>query len=95
MRQIIECALGFDAGDNGNIDTWDFAEGSRYFITNLQTEIPRCDRLVAAVIIDQVGSAERMIVEQQSNPDLVESLQLATKEVGFDNFFGWRANFKH
>ncbi|MBV7331089.1 M28 family peptidase [Chloroflexi bacterium TSY] len=80
------CLGFFDAGDNGNIDTWDFAEGSRYFITNLQTEIPRCDRLVAAVIIDQVGSAERMIVEQQSNPDLVESLQLATKEVGFDNF---------
>lgn len=80
------CLGFFDAGNNGNLDTWNFAEGSRYFITNLQTEIPRCNRLAATVIIDQVGSAEQLIVEQQSDENLVENLQFTAKELRFNDF---------
>lgn len=72
----------FDAEDNGNIQGWDWALGSRAFVNRLE-ETPD-----AVVIIDMVGDADLNIYkERNSTPQLTSEIWKQAEVLGYDSYF--------
>ena len=78
------CDVGlvfFDGEDNGNLDGWDWAVGSRAFAAALEVE-PR-----AVVVVDMVGDRDlRLPIERSSTPDLAAEIWAAAQEAGSKAF---------
>lgn len=71
----------FDAEDNGRIDAWDWIVGSTYMAQNL----PR--QAEAMILVDMIGDADLQIYyEQNSTPELSESIWATAAELGYDQF---------
>jgi hypothetical protein len=71
----------FDAEDQGRIDGWDWAVGSRYFVQSLEVD------LSAVVIVDMVGDRDLQLpYECSSDPSLVQDIWSLALENGFKGF---------
>ncbi len=72
----------FDAEDNGNIPTWDWILGSRYFVSQL-TEHPD-----AVVIVDMIGDADLNIhIEKNSDLTLTTEIWGQAAALGYADQF--------
>ncbi len=71
----------FDAEDQGRIDSWDWAVGSRYFVSQLKV-LPR-----AVVIVDMVGDRDLSLpIERSSDPALIDEIWLKAEALGYEAF---------
>src|SRR5919205_836684 len=67
----------FDAEDDGDLDGWNWGEGSRYMAEHLTV------RPVAVVVLDMIGDADlRIPYEQNSTPSLRESIWSTAAALG-------------
>lgn len=82
------CLVFFDAGDNGGIEGWSAAQGSTHFIESLATqeELARCASPRAAVIVDMVGSSNRLAFEQNSDRRLISTLRQVAVEATYEEW---------
>jgi glutaminyl-peptide cyclotransferase len=72
----------FDAEDNGNIEDWEWALGSRAFVAR-NTTTPR-----AVIIVDMVGDADlNLYFERNSDTDLSSELWQTATELGYREMF--------
>lgn len=73
----------FDAEDSGNIDGWEWIQGSTYYVSQLnQTER---DSINAMVLVDIVGDADLYLPKESSSTD---SLQNAVWGIATDLGYG-------
>lgn len=71
----------FDGEDQGHIEGWDWAVGSRYYVDQLNEPI------TAAIIVDMVGDKDlELPYELASDPGLIESIWETAKAAGFTAF---------
>lgn len=71
----------FDGEDNGNLDGWEWAAGSRRFASQW-SETPH-----AVVVVDMVGDRDLSLpVERNSTPDLVDEIWSAAEDLGLSAF---------
>jgi Zn-dependent M28 family amino/carboxypeptidase len=71
----------FDGEDNGDLDGWEWAAGSRMYAAALEREP------LAVVIVDMVGDRDLALpVERNSSPDLVDEIWSAAEEAGSTAF---------
>ena len=71
----------FDAEDDGELDGWNWGEGSRYMAEHLTV------RPVAVVVLDMIGDADlRIPYEQNSTPSLRESIWSTAAALGYKQF---------
>jgi len=72
----------FDAEDQGRIPGWDWIQGSRYFVNNLEFT-PQ-----AVVIVDMVGDADlKLPLEKTSTPELANEIWTVAENAGFGDYF--------
>jgi Zn-dependent M28 family amino/carboxypeptidase len=72
----------FDAEDNGRIQDWDWALGSRAFVDSLNSAPD------SVVIIDMVGDEDLDIyIEKNSDIDLVNSIWSTAESLGYSQYF--------
>ncbi|RME80749.1 MAG: M28 family peptidase [Caldilineae bacterium] len=72
----------FDAEDNGDLEGWDWALGSRYMAENLES-LPR-----AMILLDMVGDADqRFLWEGNSDPQLRQHLWQTATILGYKEYF--------
>jgi Zn-dependent M28 family amino/carboxypeptidase len=71
----------FDGEDNGNLDGWEWAAGSRSYASQL-TEHPQ-----AVVVVDMVGDRDLALpIERNSTPDLVDEIWSAAESLDLPAF---------
>jgi glutaminyl-peptide cyclotransferase len=71
----------FDGEDQGRIQEWDWAAGSRYYVDHLILDPS------AVVIVDMVGDQDlNLPYERSSDPDLVASIWATGHELGYEQF---------
>jgi hypothetical protein len=71
----------FDGEDQGRIEEWDWAAGSRYYVDHMDINPS------AVVIVDMVGDQDlNLPYEQLSDQDLVASIWTTGQELGFEQF---------
>ena len=71
----------FDGEDNGGLDGWEWAAGSRQFAQALEREP------LAVVVVDMVGDRELALpIERTSSPDLAAEIWSAAGQQGLDAF---------
>ncbi|MBD3408010.1 MAG: M28 family peptidase [Candidatus Lokiarchaeota archaeon] len=87
VRSYVELVF-FDAEDSGNIDGWDWIQGSRYFVSQLSAD--RIDSIAAMVLLDMVGDANLRIPKEQNSmqfPSLQNTIWSIAHEFGYDSIF--------
>ena len=71
----------FDGEDNGGLDGWEWAAGSRHFAQGLGREP------LAVVVVDMVGDRDLALpIERTSSPDLAAEIWAAAADRGLDAF---------
>lgn len=71
----------FDAEDNGNLDGWEWAVGSRYMAQNLQVQP------VVVIVVDMVGDADQQIYfEQNSNREWSQRIWDVAAGLGYGKY---------
>lgn len=71
----------FDGEDQGRINDWDWAVGSRYFVEHLEYEIS------AAIIVDMVGDRNLTLpYERSSDAALAQSIWTTAQGLGYTSF---------
>ena len=71
----------FDGEDNGRLDEWEWAVGSRQFAQGLEREP------LAVVIVDMVGDRDLDLpIERTSSPDLADEIWQAAARRGLEAF---------
>jgi len=72
----------FDAEDQGRLDGWNWILGSTSYVENM-TRSPD-----AVVIVDMIGDSNlNLPMEQNSSPELVESIWQAAANLGYSAYF--------
>lgn len=71
----------FDAEDNGNLDGWEWAVGSRYMAQNLEV------RPLVVIVVDMVGDADQQIYfEQNSNREWSQRIWDVAAGLGYGKY---------
>ena len=71
----------FDAEDNGNLDGWEWAAGSRYMAQNLQVQP------VVVIVVDMIGDADQQIYfEQNSNRQWSQRIWDVAAKLGYGKY---------
>jgi Zn-dependent M28 family amino/carboxypeptidase len=71
----------FDGEDNGRLDDWQWAVGSRHYAQSLEREP------MAVVVVDMVGDRDlRLPIERTSTPDLAQEIWEAASQAGLEAF---------
>lgn len=72
----------FDAEDQGHIDGWNWILGSTSYVENMT------NTLDAAVVIDMIGDSDlNLPIEQNSSPELVDSIWQTAADLGYSQYF--------
>jgi glutaminyl-peptide cyclotransferase len=72
----------FDAEDQGDIDEWDWIQGSRYFASHLEGTPD------AVVVIDMIGDTDQNIYyETNSDPNISKSIWESAAKAGYQDQF--------
>jgi len=84
-RSSVEIVL-FDAEDSGGIPGWDWIQGSRYYVSQLNTE--RIDFIKAMVLLDMVGAINlRLPRETISTDSLQNAIWNIADQLGHNDTF--------
>lgn len=71
----------FDAEDNGDLDGWDWIQGSTYMANNLP-ELPQ-----GMILLDMIGDADQQLYyERNSHPAMMEGLWKVAADLGYKAF---------
>ena len=72
----------FDAEDNGDINDWDWIQGSRAYVDNMQHSP------AAVIIVDMIGDADLQIYkEYNSDEELLNQIWEQAKKLGYGEVF--------
>lgn len=82
------CIVFWDADANANLEGWEPAAGSSYFVQSVEKRIPECSKPRVALVIDTVGFAEQpLFIMTNDQPGLNSAIQKTAEELAFANRF--------
>jgi len=85
VRSTVEIVL-FDAEDSGQIDGWDWIQGSTYYVSQLSSA--RINSIQAMVLVDMVGDENlRLPRETSSTASLQNTIWSIADELGHSDVF--------
>jgi len=85
VRSTVEIVL-FDAEDSGNIDGWEWIQGSTYYVSQLSSA--RRNSIQAMVLVDMVGDENlRLLRERSSTVSLQNTIWSIADQLGHNDTF--------
>ncbi|MEM7125270.1 MAG: M28 family peptidase [Chloroflexota bacterium] len=83
------CLAFFDASDNNDIEGWEPAEGSDYFLNTLNNfeELRSCTSPQAVIILDMVGTGSPLSFESVSDLTIANSLRQVANALSYSDLF--------
>ncbi len=85
VRSTVEIVL-FDAEDSGNIDGWEWIQGSTYYVSQLSSA--RRNSIQAMVLVDMVGDENlRLLRESSSTVSLQNTIWSIADQLGHNDTF--------